>query len=354
MATTKKTRKRTSTKVETENLLEQYVDVIMNQRDNWPAIYMVMEHVEEVGVRNDPDYVASTKRASLTDFYRRAGAKAGMHISQMRKIQRAGKFYTAHRTKDLPALDDPRVAYTSPDTVNLIENIVRGEAEHGTQPDDLAHQLLLDLVERKGLSRKELKAWSDRVTGTRRRPENEVTADFSFSIVSGKGASDSALHGARIHSFEIAALSAIDNRDWLTCMLEGDEKQLGKFKALTMGNGVDVDGERYFPACVVIETYTERMAFHAIDFAHSHLTPTGRVRDDWSVPGFEYSWLVFSEEPTKAALNRCKKAGVGVMVYGDDGLQVALVAKRREVEDAQRAEVHDDMLANTLGKAQYL
>lgn len=347
-----RTKKRSYVQPVAEDLQGQYVSAIVEHRDNWPEIYKVMAHIEEVGVQADVDYCASTKRASLTDFYRRAGEKAGMHISQMRKIQRAGKFYVDNKDDSLPELDDPRVARTSPDTVNLIENIVRGEAERGGEhPEELARRLLLDLIERKGLTRKELKSWSDRVTGSRRRPRKEADPDISFSI---QPSADDALGGARIHSFEIAALSAIDDRAWLSCMLKGDERLLGKFKAMTVGNAVKVDGESFFPACIVAETYTEPLAMHAIDFAHAHLTPTGRVRDDWAIPGFEYSWLVFADEPTKAAINRCKKNGVGVMHYADGKLSIALVAKRHDVDEAQRTAVHDGLLANTLGKAQYL
>lgn len=107
-------------------LVEQgLVNAMIEEKDNWPAIYQEMSKVSKEDLLADSEFCKRYKHPSLTAFFVECGEIGGVKISLLRKYQRAGSYYESACTRypELPPLTDERVRNTPPDLFALVAKI---------------------------------------------------------------------------------------------------------------------------------------------------------------------------------------------------------------------------------------
>lgn len=277
------------------------VMAVANHRDEWPYIYLEMKKVTKEDLLLDAEYCARHKHPSMTNFYEECGKISGIHISMLRKIQRAGTYYESakQRHAELPEITYSGVCDLSPDTLTLVAKIVhligRGGAKTESQKDVIERLLLEGLVEGEGLSRKQLNSWYEYLDDSIYSDSlDEAAKKFYDELqlwISGKTEQSKAAP----RSFHVRARSAIARGSWLKTVASSDLSIRPRLRLEEMRNVSD--GSSPCSALIVLEAVNNKLTTHAMVLCESTLGAQGvhalELKDILVAKGFDYVWIIF-------------------------------------------------------------
>lgn len=305
------------------------VNAILEHRDEWPYIYLEMAKVSKEDLLLDAEYCARYKHPSLTNFFKECGKIGGMHISMLRKIQRAGNYYESaqQRHPQLPQIIDPQVCALSPDTLIIVSKIIWFLDYDLDLLNESELTLLSDLLHGNGLSRKELNHWLSYFEEANEYScldqavrdfikECRINIDLSCVALENRGV---AVESSSDSVDDLLAIFA--NKGWLYEFL-GTSKENGvSLKILSAG----VSSKRLglpFSSCVFFEAFGGSLRIHCAWRCDKkqlrQILESGTIPDIFTNSGIDCLWLVFDSCDEELANNLTdKKLGIGLLCYGD-------------------------------------
>lgn len=335
------------------------VAAMREHRDEWPYIYVQMKAVCEDDLLLDADYCNRHKHPSMTQFYRECGEICGVNLPRLRKYQRAGGYYEAcmRRFGDLPTITDERVCALSPETLIYVQRIeeliAAGDSGDKVSRDELIHTLIADLLEGKGLSRKQLVNWLSSLQTVEDAGELASCVDNFVAELNHKMSSGQAYFAAmRSRRIETQVMPFIQEGLWLTAL--GTSAVNASIKISVLNDIRLLDGKNA-PVVdfAVMENATCKLAVHAIEI--KAMTQDGAFDTSRKTlsGGFDYSWIVFDATHNPVIDTRSIRSvddSIGVMEYRAGVLKVIRPAVRLNPSDTDKARLYGEMMARMLAR----
>lgn len=334
-------------KNENNHLAPTYVEkplvaAIAEHRDEWPYIYLEMRKVVKDDLLLDAEYCARHKHPSLTNFYEECGKIGGIHISMLRKIQRAGTYYESagQRHSSLPSITCPGVCALSPDTLTLVAKIVhligRGGAKTESIKYTIERSLLRGLVEGNGLSRKQLNAWYGYLDDSiYSNTLNEAVKKFDAFLKAKDRRSGQS--GMVPKSFYSRVRAALESGDWLKSTAS-KASSVNRRLRVEDTRGIADDANFSF-SLMILEAVNGSLSVHAMvlcqsaDEIQKGFPP--KLKDRLLVMGFDFIWVVC--EQGSCDLSTIDLTGFGLIrLEGETAKVLSDAPKLHAAPDAQR------------------
>ncbi len=330
------------------------VSAVANHRDEWPYIYLEMKKVTKEDLLLDAEYCARHKHPSMTNFYEECGKISGIHISMLRKIQRAGTYYESARQRhaELPKITNSGVCDLSPDTLTLVAKIVhligRGGAKTESQKDAIERLLLEGLVEGRGLSRKQLNAWYEYLDDSIYRDDlSSSVADFLNAMVVYGSSVEAKVGSIFVGGFRSWLRPTLLSGTWLGSISSKVGEGKGKIRVLDSLK-VFKGNEAHVIDFAVLETVTATLASHAV-ICKKTLGRSGDIENAVkhelrACLGFDYVWLVFLQGDTNEVIGLAEDLGVGAMQLVEGELLVLRTPEFNNARTVERCTAQEAML----------
>lgn len=292
------------------------VTAMIEQKENWPAIYQEMAKVSKEDLLSDSEFCDRHKRPSLTAFFVECGEIGGVKISLLRKYQRAGAYYESARTRypELPPITDEKVRKTPPDLFALVAKINHLIRKSGSASIELRGQIeyyyLSSLLEGT-IARKDLK----QVYSLLDDGDGQGTAEQAIcNLIEAAPLKNPAVSAPRLKRMYDSELEGrvcelLSDAKWLNCM--NDLKMAeGGFSVYLPESSLSSDGFRaslnggMIPDLVVMENATGQLRAHAFDVKTSKGLENARSihrLNTWArsaldeKSAFEFIWVVVEE-----------------------------------------------------------
>lgn len=327
---------------------------VTNHRDEWPYIYLEMKKVTKEDLLLDAEYCARHKHPSMTNFYEECGKISGIHISMLRKIQRAGTYYESARQRHakLPQITYPGVCDLSPDTLTLVAKIVhligRGGAETESQKDVIERLLLEGLVEGEGLSRKQLTSWFEYLDDSIYRDDlSSSVEDFLNAMLADESNAEAKAKSVFVGGFRSWLRPTLLSGIWLGSISSRAGEGKGKIRVLDSLKVLKGDEARVIDFAV-LETITATLASHAVvcrkTFGQLDDITNAVKHELRACSGFDYVWLAFLQGDANEAVRLAEGLGAGVMQLVDGNLLVLRNPEPNKPRREEKCAVQDAML----------
>lgn len=332
------------------------VNAILEHRDEWPYIYLEMAKVSKEDLLLDAEYCARYKHPSLTNFFKECGKIGGMHISMLRKIQRAGSYYESaqQRHSQLPQIINPQVCVLSPDTLIIVSKIICFLDYDLDLFDESELTLLSDLLCGHGLSRKELNYWLSYFEEANEYScldqavrdfikECRIKIDLSCATLENRGV---AVEGSSNSIDDLLAIFA--NKGWLYKFLGATSRGNGvSVKILSAGVSSQQLGLP-FSSCAFFETFGGLLRIHCAwrcgEKQLRQILESGTIPDIFTNSGIDCLWLVFDSRDEELANNlKVKKLGIGLLCCGE-GVKALCMPVKLSYTSESRFALYDALL----------
>lgn len=334
------------------------VAAIRDHREEWPLVYAEMKGVCKDDLLADAEYCSRHRHPSMTQFFRECGLIGGIHESMLRKFERAGRFYDRFLSEfpGSPRPDDGRVAAMSPDTLILVDRIdgflAMGAPSMGSERHEIVGRLVGDLLEGRGLRRRELNAWLASLQDAAEHGALERCVGDFIASVTGDAAGERGLfeHAGAGLRLESRVRLLLRGGEWLSSLGARDGTASPGRVEIVDEPGLRVGDDVLRPDFAVLETVTDELAVHVVE-TRGRLLP-GMLGEGvfGSRTGADYAWAVVAERPGNAAVARCESAGVGLMVLEGGALEVVVLAARREPPEGRAAALCRGLLARMVSR----
>lgn len=355
------------------------VNVLIDEHDNWPAVYLEMTKVSEDDLLSDAEFCQRHKRPSLTAFFVECGEIAGVNISTLRKYQRAGVYYESARNRhpELPSIVDNKVKNVPPDLLSFVSKIndsARQSDSDSESLDRLEVQYILGTLNGK-ITR--MKLMSDLARYRSGLDNNNVTCSLlELENLNNNETGDFSKRDDMAFSFTLEK-TKIDERKkekirtflskdaWARPLTKGPLGSRPHFTvyaahgpsvcgAIRFGGGKRFPLFALFPDFVVVEDSNLLPCIHSFEIVNCQDLESSRViyrlnqqiyysdceteREGASVLGFDYFWVVLtSNQLSQEDIEEFGLAEeIGVMLFGTKGLSILRMPKRLSSNDKRK------------------
>lgn len=334
----------------------------------WPHVYLALKAVSKEDLEADADYTERHPRPSVTQFVEECALLSGQGKAMLWKYIRAGEFYESLLGRpacELPPVTDARVCAVSPDTLILVDRVARlllkSEVGRDGSAMDLLALLVSELLEGRGLARRDLKAWIDRLSDAERSGELDACAS-SFAVHAARKVGGAAVPARprtkglnKIPSLITIPMVPLTSELrpllaeslWLTELARSGERpatwRVNLFDSPRLRVG---EGRLVTPDFVVAETLTGDMSVHLVE-VKSGTAPAGvslERLDSYLACGADYVWVAVEEEHVERYAGGAQRLGCGVLAYDGKKLRVAVAAKRQDVGPEERCALYRELL----------
>ena len=293
--------------------VEEDLVAAIRQREGWPFVYAAMRSVTKEDLLADARYCARHKNPSLTQFFTECGALGGLKISMMRKYQKAGRFYDGCRERfpSLPPVTDASVCALSPDSLVLVERVAsfldEGAPQLDQQRNALVHLLVAELLEGRGLERKQMLSWLGLLQDASRAGQLERSvADFMAQVESGASGSRAVFEAASATQCLASRVRAALLQNGASLFGSAEAGAVSVVDALQVAAGSSVHACSF---AVVVQQPQGVAAVHAISVCEAGESFAGHG----AFPGADGTWLVVEGAASVEEVQ--PQPGVGVLAY---------------------------------------
>ena len=329
----------------------------------WPYIYVALRDVTKDDLLADPEYCGRHRHPSVTQYLEECALFGGAGgITMLRKYERAGKRYEAVRSENpgLPPVTDPRVCAVSPDAFNLLDSVAacleRSSAGRRGPASQLMGLLVSELVEGRGMTRRQMRGWLERLKGAQAVGMLDQYVD-DFLAAAAHGVERTTPDEA-VRALSSAVMSSADPLAGVRALLQeglwlaelGAEGastgpwQLSVLDAPRLALG---PGRAAVPDFAAVETLTGDMAVHLFEVklgAEQRLDRIAQLID----AGADFAWLVTGAPCAEQALPVAERLGLGVLAFDGSSLGVRLAAQRQDPSPEKRAALYRELLRHSL------
>lgn len=340
------------------------VDAIRTHgHDGWPYIFLVLRDVTKNDLLADEEYCKRHRHPSVTQYLEECALFGGAGgITMMRKYERAGKRYEAIRAKNssLPPITDPRVCAVSPDAFNLLDSVAAYLEHPSVGKEDLVARLMGllagELVEGRGMTRRQMRDWLGKLKGARAVGELEQFADKFLAQAAHdieKAAPDAAVRAlcstVKSSATPLSSIRALLQEGcWLAePSIKGIPLKPWQLTVFDEPRLVIEPGRVILPDFAVVETLLSDMSVHFFDVKLGGEPRLDRIAQCID-GGADYVWLVTGVQCAEQVRKVAERLGLGILVFSERSLEVFVAAEKQDPGPEKRSALYRELLKRSL------